>query len=581
MKKFIVTAAVALTLIGAGTADAFTWTPGQMLVRVGSRGAQVMELQQCLAELGNNPESNIDGIFGNVTKTAVMSFQASKGIMVDGIIGPVTGPLYEAACKDADSSDDSEEDKDSFSTNGDAGDLLISSTSAGVESNVKEGDEENVLGLKVEADGSDINITSIEVMFENNSGNGSTRFDRYVDEVIITLDGEEVGSEDADRFSKDGSEYSRRINLKDAIVSEKDTVELYVVVKTLNRVDDLTADFDVTVENIRFVDESGMSISENRTETETFGFDDISGDDKLSIKSSSNNPVASTLKVEKNGDSDDHMVLSFRMEADEDGSDITLYELPIVFTVSAGGNDADSIEDIIDEVIVTIDGDDFEADYTSNTVLNGVGTGTYTVDVDADAVIDAGDTVEVEVTVIFKEQEGNYANGTKISAQVAAANIDAEGEDVLSGAGLSGTASGKTHTLDIAGAVIDNFGWSVNASGAFIDFTFDVESDDEDFTINIADIIANDTITGTADVAAPVLSVTGGDADEDTVGAVYTVLAGDSASFQVRYAVTGANGTFAQVKITSAAGQEVENSKQTSPTAVRNIQSYAGQEAEN
>jgi len=573
MKKFIVTAAVALTLIGAGTADAFTWTPGQMLVRVGSRGAQVMELQQCLAELGNNPESNIDGIFGNITKTAVMSFQASKGIMVDGIIGPVTGPLYEAACKDADSSDDSEEDKDSFSTNGDAGDLLISSTSAGVESNVKEGDEENVLGLKVEADGSDINITSIEVMFENNSGNGSTRFDRYVDEVIITLDGEEVGSEDADRFSKDGSEYSRRINLKDAIVSEKDTVELYVVVKTLNRVDDLTADFDVTVENIRFVDESGMSISENRTETETFGFDDISGDDKLSIKSSSNNPVASTLKVEKNGDSDDHMVLSFRMEADEDGSDITLYELPIVFTVSAGGNDADSIEDIIDEVIVTIDGDDFEADYTSNTVLNGVVTGTYTVDVDADAVIDAGDTVEVEVTVIFKEQEGNYANGTKISAQVAAANIDAEGEDVLSGAGLSGTASGKTHTLDIAGAVIDNFGWSVNASGAFIDFTFDVESDDEDFTINIADIIANDTITGTADVAAPVLSVTGGDADEDTVGAVYTVLAGDSASFQVRYAVTGANGTFAQVKITSAAGQEVENSKQTSPTAVRNVQS--------
>lgn len=579
-----IVALVALMMtVSFASAAPFTYTSG--IIKVGSRGAHVSDLQTCMNGL-NFSTGVVDGVFGNNTKAGVMAFQASKGLVADGVIGMATGPAFQAACAGTTTTTTTTTSTtSSFSTTGDAGDLTTTTTSTDVESDVKEGDSENVLGLKVEADDSDIAITSVKVVFEKSSGTGSTRFDKYVDEVMVMLDGEEVASVDADEFSKDGSEYSKSISLEDAVVAEDDKVNLYVAVKTLSTVDDTAALFDVKATQIRYIDESGMSISDTLSHTETFGFGDQGEDDKLSIKSSSDNPIASTLKVEDNNDSDEYMVLAFRLEADEDGSDIMLNELPVAFTISNNGGDIDSvtagtqttanIEDIIDQVMVDIDGEKFEADLdgTGNLTL-GVGSATFTVDFDEDdVVIEAGDIVDVEVYVTFKEQDGNYNNAAKISAQVTASSIDAEGDDTLSGGSLSGTASGKTHTLDIAGAVVDNFGWSVNSTGAFIDFTFDVESEDEDFVVNIADIIANDTITGNATVAAPVLSVTGGDADENTPGAIYTVLAGDDATFQVRYALTtGTNGQFAQVKITSAAGQEVENSKQTSPTAVVNLQ---------
>ena len=120
MKKFIVTAAViALASFGATANAAFTWTPGQGILKVGSPySMQVVELQKCLAELGNNPAYNVDGLYGPVTASAVRSFQANYNlqnpgapIYVDGIIGPQTGPLYVAACAGEDV-EDTDEDED-------------------------------------------------------------------------------------------------------------------------------------------------------------------------------------------------------------------------------------------------------------------------------------------------------------------------------------------------------------------------------------------------------------------------------------------------------------------------------------
>ncbi len=103
MKKFIMVATLAFTLVLTGTVLVKTASAAQFvyqggLLKVGSHGTQVMDLQECLARLGNNPESNIDGSFGPITRGAVMAFQAENGVVVDGIIGPVTGPLYTNAC---------------------------------------------------------------------------------------------------------------------------------------------------------------------------------------------------------------------------------------------------------------------------------------------------------------------------------------------------------------------------------------------------------------------------------------------------------------------------------------------------
>ena len=57
----------------------------------GSRGPQVVELQRALnAQLFPRPNLAEDGIFGPLTKQAVIAFQRQAAIQVDGIVGPET-----------------------------------------------------------------------------------------------------------------------------------------------------------------------------------------------------------------------------------------------------------------------------------------------------------------------------------------------------------------------------------------------------------------------------------------------------------------------------------------------------------
>ena len=52
-------------------------------------GAGVKSLQRALKAKGFDP-GKIDGFFGNMTYAAVVAFQASKGLVVDGEAGPIT-----------------------------------------------------------------------------------------------------------------------------------------------------------------------------------------------------------------------------------------------------------------------------------------------------------------------------------------------------------------------------------------------------------------------------------------------------------------------------------------------------------
>ena len=68
--------------------------PGENLKK-GSRGDDVKDLQQKLKNLGWTLE--VDGIFGDRTDAIVRSFQGSKGIDVDGIVGPQTRAAFSVA----------------------------------------------------------------------------------------------------------------------------------------------------------------------------------------------------------------------------------------------------------------------------------------------------------------------------------------------------------------------------------------------------------------------------------------------------------------------------------------------------
>mgnify|MGYP004459084731 FL=1 len=62
---------------------------GNRTLKNGSRGDDVKELQRLLTDAGF-PCGAADGIFGKVTKKAVIEYQNSKGLVADGIVGEKT-----------------------------------------------------------------------------------------------------------------------------------------------------------------------------------------------------------------------------------------------------------------------------------------------------------------------------------------------------------------------------------------------------------------------------------------------------------------------------------------------------------
>ena len=65
-----------------------------VVLKVGMRGEAVMALQKNLRSLGYH--LTVDGDFGPATKVEVARFQASNGLVADGVAGPVTLGRVEA-----------------------------------------------------------------------------------------------------------------------------------------------------------------------------------------------------------------------------------------------------------------------------------------------------------------------------------------------------------------------------------------------------------------------------------------------------------------------------------------------------
>jgi peptidoglycan hydrolase-like protein with peptidoglycan-binding domain len=71
-------------------------TTSTKLLQRGAEGAEVYELQRLLKDAGV-PTGPIDGDFGALTQAAVKRFQSSKGLTVDGAVGPTTWAALRAA----------------------------------------------------------------------------------------------------------------------------------------------------------------------------------------------------------------------------------------------------------------------------------------------------------------------------------------------------------------------------------------------------------------------------------------------------------------------------------------------------
>ncbi len=568
--------AFAFTASAVGASEIYTPTSGFLKVGSGMgamayQAPNVMAAQKALNACLNTNIA-VDGKYGPITAQTFKNFQISKSLKIDGVIGNETATAL-AACSGGTSTTPS---TGSTTLSGGAGDATITTTSTDVEDSVKEGDSENVLGFQVEADGSDINVSNVKVVFQNDgyTAPSSEKFTNYVDTVSIMMGDKEVGSADASDFTRDSSSpdtFTKTISLSNAVVDEDKKVKFYVHVEAVSNIDtdDLDANWNVALDTVRYNDATGAILSDSPALDENFSFEDESTDDDLSIKSSSANPLAATLMVEEDNTSDKFLVGAFKLDVDDQSSDITLNEMTVVLNLGnydvdgdadVDGSDdstADSAADqIVDSVEVKIGSDTYDADLDAVSIANGSGTATYIVDIDGDTAIDAGDDAEVKIYVTFNDQDGNYNAGATVYASVAGSAVDAEGSDELN---ASGSFTGKTHTLSVNAPTFE----LVSKSLALYQAVDGVSTGEEDvflakFVFNVTagdeDVYLSRGVEGDAGYTDYVsfTQLGGGDIDSQTLEAEdesiddgltssFLISSGDTEKFTLSFFVRGNN----------------------------------------
>lgn len=531
---------------------------------LGATGSDVTALQNWLISKGYAISAGATGYFGVQTQAAVAKYQAANGIApAAGYFGPTTRAHVNAASAGTGTGTGTGTGSTTGALKGGAGDLTITNRTANIEKNLTEGATENVVSFEAEADdNSDLAITSLRVAIDV-SGSGSLRANRYIDEVLVLLEDEEVGSADISSFSRSGSVHTATINLKNAVIRSDNKARFYVALVARDSIssdDRNTGTFKVSVDRVRYEDATGAILTDSgfnpAVETTGIKFNAASADNKFSVQNVSGTPASKILKVEETSTSDEYHVLSFRLKTGSKSADVDVSEIVVGIDTVGTTTATAAINDIWLKV-----GSRTYNDYVLGTA-GSESKATFSID-EGDLVVDGDSSEDVEVYVKFNRTNGNYATGEKFTFKVAGADVRAEDVRGNSVGTISGTATGKEQTVAITAATVDSFTWKVskanNSNAGAITFRFTVDADDDDFSFLRSSLSAS--TSGTATSSAATWAVVSGDATNNG-GTGYTINSGDTATFEVTYSFTGP-GTGAAT-VTSVAGQQVPNDKQYS-----------------
>lgn len=561
MSKKFITGSFAVAAFAFAFVASAAYDFGTTSLKLGSRGEAVKAVQTVV---GATPA---DGVFGQMTKAKVIAWQKANGLVADGIFGAASKAKANGAVVVTPTTPTTPTTPSTPSTlKGAEGDITITKFTSGTETTLGEGKTEKVLGVKVVTDdGSDVSIDTMKVVIDNPTvGAGeSTRLERYIEGVKIFMGSKEVGSADVSDFSKDGTKYTKSVSLEDAIVKADSDVKFYVEVEAKS---DISSELQnnswkIAVTSARFTD--GMKVVSTETVpidspvSTTFGFESSTSNDKITSSTSSNNPEATTLKVSDTGASDEFMVLSFKLKADKDSTDLNVLELPI--TVQATTEDD---IDVINDIFVKVGSETYD-DYKITDSTNKTGVYVFEID-EGDFTIEAGESVEVKVYAEFTKEglSSTYRNGEMVRFTFNGSDMKVENTDGDSVSTSSVTSrTGNWMTLNTSSTVIKNVKTdsTIDNEGkvATYTFTFAVEADGDDVVLNNSTIVARATngVTPAFSIKKDSGNATG------TLGTTYTVADGDESTFTVTYTVdpasNGQTGTY-YVTIDSIAGVSVD-----------------------
>ena len=420
-----------LTAQISGLSGGSTASTGYMFntnLTVGSTGADVVALQDWLASKGflSIPAGTSKGYFGQLTKTAVVAYQASAGLPATGFVGPQTRAKLNAAAPVV-TTPGTVTPTTPGTLSGGEGELTNIDAIGGVESSVDEGAEEQVLGAEYEAEDSDVAVERVDVDFDLSGASGSSKLEDYIDSVSLWIDGKKVADADVDEADEDDDVYSFRFSGLSSVVKENDKAELYVAVTAVNNIDsdDEATDIEVLipVDGIRAVDAAGISetyvdSSESSDLTETFSIETRTEGD-LDVTEASESPDVSTVQVDEDSETKDVTLFVMDLEADE--QDIEITDLPIALNSSGAG-----VGEIVKEVKL------MQGSKTLDTVSLSSTTATFrnVLFEDIDLTVNDGDTETLKVVATINDIEGAFTTGDSVYVSAtSSATWDAEDEE--------------------------------------------------------------------------------------------------------------------------------------------------------
>ena len=325
---------------------------------IGSTGAQVVALQSALVAQGHlvMPAGVAMGYFGSLTKAAVIKWQAANGVPNTGYFGPLSRAKFNASGATGTvpgSTVGGGTVGGTIGTPGVEGTITVSlnpSPASGVK--LYEGDsKKQVLGIKLEAQQSDIKVERIKVDLDSITNTGDNLTYTKIAQKIYVMDGSTVlASSDlnSDTVVKDGSDYFITLSGFGFIVPAQTIKVLYIALDARSSWD-ATYDNDswslgIQVDGVRGVDgvgvnEYGPSTAFTRTFSSTA---DLVDSATLAISLNSGTPATQQVICQTGTSSDECdglEVAKIDFKAEKDQIKVTDFVLDIA---RAGGAAATS-----------------------------------------------------------------------------------------------------------------------------------------------------------------------------------------------------------------------------------------------
>jgi hypothetical protein len=524
---------------------------------IGSEGANVTALQNVLITAKYSIPAGATGYFGTQTQSALAAWQAKMGVSpAVGYYGPITMAALAASCTPVDMDDEMMDDEDMDDE--DMMDLQGEGSLDRVEiddasdTDIQEGaEDEEIATVTLEATDGDLELSRMDIALVANTGNEEIDPWDVFETISLWVDGDmiaEMTADDEDEYLDEDEGTLRFTNLG-LVLMEDEEVEIVIAASVQSSVDgaDMNdAEWNVSVEAIRTFDADGVADDDRSTDEigDSVQFDIVAEGDgeELKFSLSSGNPDSTDIVVDTDNKTNGVTILEYTIEA-KDG-DIELNTLMVDIETLVAGNL------VIDDVMLEIDGDTFDAEGSASTTLSN----RFEFDIDGDVTIDEDDEVTVMVMVDFRSQESSnnvdrYTNGTTIKASAYVDGTDAEGADDVND--FTGSAVGDVHTLVAEGIIVpvDGFDSETRTLGqndTIGEFTleFEVTAVEDDFYIaNFASTTAGVTtggvefeVTGSSIGTGTVSASLDSSADEDTLN-VFTVREGETETFTLTVTV--------------------------------------------